>query len=207
MHDHAVNDLWHRVHHDVEVAGPETNTTTIQRRIRTPRDLARSIVEERDPVAVVPDTRERLEVGAPISLTGNVAPQADRHRRHRRCDHEFASLARCTRRSVGSKCLHVTAEHASTDLTCPDRQHRRRADKGRAHVGATAHRPDLDVSAHSLWHPFEPLDRQGRSGRPEMPHTGQIQLVAWADALFAARHHKRGTDSTDVDLFIGGHPP
>ena len=180
--DDAVGDLVEPLDDGVEVARPEPDAAAVEGGVRPPADLARPVVEERDPVAVAPDTRERGVVGRPEPLAGRVAPQRDRHRRHRRRDHELPGLAGFAALAGGVERLDVASEHARGDLAGAHGFGGRRADERRADVGASAHRPGLDLPADGVDQPLEPLRRQRRPGRAEVAQTAQVDLVAAAAA-------------------------
>ncbi len=148
VHDEAVGDLGQRLDHRVEVAGAEAHAAAVERGVGAARDHAGAVVGEGDPVAVAPHARIVGEVRARGASRRRVAPEADRHRRHRLGDHELALHAgrarRCRRDRTAS-----TAQPSSRQLISPARtgQQRHRAHEGGAHVGAAAHRLHLHAGA------------------------------------------------------------
>ncbi len=93
VHDQAVGDTVDGLDHAVDLAGPDAHAATVQRGVGTAGDGATALLVERDPVAVPPHPRVRLEVRGPQPRAVGVAPEADRHRRHRPGDHQLALLA------------------------------------------------------------------------------------------------------------------
>ena len=83
VHDQAVGDLGERLDDGVEVARAEAHAAPVQGGVGAARDGTGPVVGEGDPVAVAPHAGEVLEVGGAVPGPVGVAPEADRHRRHR----------------------------------------------------------------------------------------------------------------------------
>ena len=107
-----------------------------------------------DPVAMAPDARVHREVRLAQALAVGVAPEADRHRRHRLRDHELADLAD-QRVAVLVERLHVAAERARLQLALVDGLQRAAADERRADVRAAARREQPRVRAELVVDPGE----------------------------------------------------
>ena len=91
--DERVDDLVEREHGAVDLRRPHPDAAAVDRRVGATGDDRRAAVGDLDPVAVAPDAGERVEVARPVARAVRVAPEPDRHRRHRLGDHELADLA------------------------------------------------------------------------------------------------------------------
>src|SRR6185312_7304797 len=88
-----VGDLGNVIEYPVELAGPETDATTVEGGVGAAGHLAGPLGGEPDPVAVAPHARVVLEVRLPVSRAVRVVPESEGHRGHRLGDHELAELA------------------------------------------------------------------------------------------------------------------
>ena len=91
--DEGVDDLVERQHRAVDLGRPHADPAAVDGRVGSSGDDRRAALGELDPVPVAPDARERVEVARAVALPVLVAPEAERHRRHRLGDHELADLA------------------------------------------------------------------------------------------------------------------
>ena len=131
----------------VDLGRPDTDTTTVERRVGPTGDDAAAPLGDRDPVAVAPDTRVVLEV--------RVAVPATRRRRPRSRPASTASVrsarAHPARRRPtspsSSNAVHRCTEVAARDLALPHRCHRAPADERRAHIGAAGDRRQQRIRA------------------------------------------------------------
>ena len=169
VHDEAVGDLAAAPRRPRRTrAVPEAHAAAVERRVAAAGDHARAAVGDRDPVAVAPDAGPRLEVGGAHPRAVGVAPEADRHRRHRRGDHELALLADDAAGPSGSNAS--TRAPSIRQLISPA-QTGTSGDGPRnagAQVGAAAERAELDrrprrASATQR----KPGRRQRRAGRAD----------------------------------------
>ena len=103
VHDEAVGDLGQTLDDRVEVAGAEAHATAVERGVGATGDHARAVVGERDPVAVAPHARVVVEVRVRAASRRRVAPEPDRHRRHRLGDDELALHAGRAHGAVGRR--------------------------------------------------------------------------------------------------------
>ena len=168
------------------------------------RHEPRSVIGE--PVAVAPDPGPRLEVGGAHPRAVGVAPQADRHRGHRRRDHELPLHADAWP-ALGIERLHPGAEHPAADLPGPDRNERRRPEEPGAQVRAAAQRPERDGARDVLGDPPEPGRRQRRPRRADAAQRHEVQVPAGLQAGRPARHQERGADAEVGAAGLGGQPP
>ena len=123
-------------------------------------------VGDLDPVAVAPDAGVHGEVGSRAARAVRVAPEADRHRRHRLGDHELADLADQLV-PVLVEGLDVRAERARLQLALVHRQRRHAADERRADVRPAAGREQPGVARRARRRPSE--KPSGDSGEPVEP--------------------------------------
>ena len=93
VHDEAVVDTVDRLDHPVDLARADADSAAVQRGVGAAGDHAAAAIVERDPVAVPPHARVRIEVGRSVPRAVGVAPEADRHRRHRLGDDQLTLLA------------------------------------------------------------------------------------------------------------------
>jgi hypothetical protein len=88
-----------------------------------------------------------------------VAPQANRHRRHRLGDHELADLAD-DGNAIGVPRLDLRAERTGLQLAAVHRKRGDAADEGRAEIRAARRREEPDVRAELVVDPVEALGRE-----------------------------------------------
>jgi hypothetical protein len=206
VHDQAVGDLGKRLDDRVELARAEADTAAIERCVRTAGDHTRTVLVDRDPVAVAPHTGVLLEVGGAVPAAVVVGPEADRHRRHGRGDDQLAhvaddGLALFVERRDGR------TEVAARDLACAHGQEGCHADERGAHVGPTADRAEHEVVTDGLVDPSEALGRQWRAGGADTADRRQVHLVGRAQALLPAVEDERRARAEVRDPFVGGEPP
>ena len=107
-----------------------------------------------DPVAVAPDAGVHVEVAVVVAAVACVAPEVQRHRRHRLRAHQLADLV--DQRPADAVCiglgpgLDAGAEAAALHLAFDHRQRRQAADEGAGEVGAAGDRREPDVLAVDL---------------------------------------------------------
>ena len=189
MHHEAVEHLLEGLDHGVELARAEPHAAAVQRRVRAPGDQAAPARSEGDPVAVAPDARIVLEVGGAVAAAIGVVPETDRHRRHRRADHELAELAdhRVPGRIEGGD---IDRERGAGDLAAEDRLQRPALDDPGADVGAAAADVQQHLRAELLIDPVVAFRCERRARRAELADRAQVAL-AQADPGLAAGHQQR----------------
>src|SRR5439155_2157257 len=107
---------------------PDPHPAAVEGCIAPAADDAGASIGDRQPVAMPPYAGVRREVRGPHPGAVRVAPQGDRHRRHRRRDDELA-LPPDDRATTLVERLDARAEHAAADLALPDRHERARAEE------------------------------------------------------------------------------
>ena len=152
--------------------------------------VPRSVISIQSPWRQMPG--EHLEVALAVAAAVGVAPEVDRHRRHRLGDHELADLAD-QRLALGAPRLELDPERAGLQLALVDGQRRYAADECGADVGAARGREQPDVLVGSTRRPTRtPRARAAsRSTRPSGasrgrgPPTGAMPAF-WQLAMKAA---------------------
>ena len=177
----CVDDLVEGEDGAVDLARTHPDAAAVDRRVGAARDDRGAAVGDLDPVAVAPDAREHLEVALAVAAAVGVAPEVDRHRRHRLGDHELADLAD-QRLPLGAPRLELDPERAGLQLALVDGQRRDAADERGADVGAAGGREQPDVLVDRLVHPREPLGREWRPGRPDRAQLREVAALRGADA-------------------------
>ena len=80
-------------HGAVDLRRAHADAAAVDGGVAAAADDRRAAVGDLDPVAVAPDAGVGLEVGLAVARAVVVAPEVDRHRRHRAGEHELADLA------------------------------------------------------------------------------------------------------------------
>ena len=133
----------------VELGRAEPDAAAVEGGVAAPGHHAAAVGLEDDPVAVPPDARVAVEVGRPQQrLPSVVAPEADRHRRHRRGDDQLAGLADDLA-AVLVEGVRVDGQRAAGDHPGAHRQQRVVLHQAAADVGAAAADVELDVAARA----------------------------------------------------------
>ncbi len=112
---------------------------------------------------MAPDAREVLEVGRVVATVARVVEEADRHRWHRRADHELAELAH-NGAPVGVERSSVDGEAWSRYLASVDGLQRPALNDPRADIRPAAADVEEHIGTELLVHPVEALGRQRRAG-------------------------------------------
>src|SRR5207302_8976181 len=89
VHHDGIHDLGQPFHDRVELGRAQPDAAPVEGGIGAAGDDAAAALGDGDPVAVPPDARVHIEIGLPVTLAGLVAPEADRHARHRRGDDQL----------------------------------------------------------------------------------------------------------------------
>ena len=164
--DERVEHLREREHRPVDLARPHPDPASVDGGVRAPVDHRGSPVGDHDPVAVPPDPGVSVEVALAVARSVVVAPEADRHRRHRLGDHELAHLVR-ERVALGIPRLDSGPERASLKLAEIHRQGGHAADEGSTDIGSAGGREQPSLGPQLLIDPVEALGRQRRAGRAD----------------------------------------
>src|SRR5690606_31546911 len=90
--DQAVLDLFHALKGTVDLGRADAHAKAVQRRVRTTVDEATAPAINFHEVAVTPDTRIGVEIRFLVLLELAVAPEEQRHARHRAGNNQFAYL-------------------------------------------------------------------------------------------------------------------
>src|SRR5439155_12842071 len=117
-----------------------------------------------DPVPVAPDPRVGVEVALVVATAVRVVPEVERHRRHRRREHELPELA-YDRPPLGVEGLDPGAESGALDLAAVDGEEGTRLHEGRTTVRATAHAAHRQVALDVFEDPAEAFGGQRRACR------------------------------------------
>src|SRR5207248_2111472 len=136
------------------LARPHPHAAAVDRRVGAPSDDRRPAVGDLDPVAVAPDAREGGEVALAIARPVLIAPEIERHRRHRLGEHELPDLVD-ERTTVLTPRLDLRPERPRLELASVDRQRRDAADERRADIGPARGGEEPDVLTELLAHPVE----------------------------------------------------
>ena len=146
------------------------------------------------------------EVALPVALAVLVAPEVDRHRRHRLGDHELADLIdqRPSGRVPG---LDRGAERPRLQLAQIHRQRRHAADERRAHVGAARGREQPCVGAELVVDPPKAFGRQRRARRADGVQSTQVTARARFDLGLHAGRDERRARAEARHRGIGGEIP
>ena len=162
-----------------------------------PRDDRGAAVGDLDPVPVAPDARVGVEVRLAVLGAVLVAPEVDRHRRHRLGQHELADLADVGV-AFGVPRFDRRAERARLQLALVHRQLGHAADERRAQVGAAAGGEQPGVLADVLVDPAEALGGERGAGgadglqRAQVAALGRLDLTLHARADVARARPERG---------------
>ena len=129
--------------------------------------------------------RVHLEVAGAVARAVVVAPEEDRHRRHRLGDDELADLVDHGV-AVLVEGLDLGAQRAALELALVDGEDRDSADERGADVGAAAGREEPGVLADVLVDPVEALGGERRAGRADGAEAGEVAARARLDAVLHA---------------------
>ena len=145
---------------------------------RAAGDDAGAPVGDGDPVTVAPDPGIAVEIGGPVAGAVRVAPESDRHRRHRLGDDQLALLA--DHRAAVARRRPRPRQPRQRQAISPARtgSSGTAADERGAHVGAAADRREHHVVGDRVVDPLETLGRQRRAGRPDAAQGAQVGIVA-----------------------------
>ena len=135
---------------------------------------------------MAPDARVVVEVGLAQARAVLVAPEAQRHRRHRLGQHQLADLLD-HRAALLVERVQVGAERPRLQLAEVHRQHRAAADERRADVGPAGGREQPRVAPDVLVDPLEALRGQRRAGRADGAQRGQVAARGRLDPRLHAR--------------------
>ncbi len=184
--DQAVRDLGQLLDDPVELGGAEPHPAAVEGGVAAAGDDAAAVRLEDDPVAVTPDPGVAVEVGVAQPAAVRIAPQAQRHRRHRRRHDELPRLADHLVAVLVER-VHVDGEGTSRDHPRPHGQQRVVLHQAAADVGAAAAHVELDVGAELLADPGVPLGRQRCTGGAHDPdpqlEIGQVHARAERQAI------------------------
>ena len=111
--------------------------------------LDRLAGRDADPVAVAPDAGVHVEVALDVALVARVAPEVQRHRRHRLHADQLAHGVH-QRLAVFAPGLDLRAQAAALHLALSHRQLAVAGDEGAGEVGAAADRVEPDALAVDL---------------------------------------------------------
>ncbi len=153
-----------------------------------------------------PDAGEGREVALAVAGAVLVAPEVERHGRHRLGEHELPHLVD-ERTAVLAPGLDLRAERAGLQLAPVDGERRDAADEGGADVGAAGGGVEPEVLAELLPHPVEALGRQRRAGRADAVEPGQVAPHARLHTLLPARGEVAGTRTEGGDAGGVGEIP
>ncbi len=176
-------------------------TLRVKRRVRAAVNDHAAVRGPLREVAVAPDIREAVEIGAVIFLPVRVVPEFDRHRRKRLGADEFAALAG-NRLAAVVPDFHRHAERGRLDFTPPDRRGRIRTDKACRKIGAAGYGSEVNVRFDRFIDVVETFRHQRRAGRGEHAHRGEIVRVLRAQpGLLSGVDELRG-GAEEVDPFL-----
>ena len=116
VHDERVDDLGDVLDHRVELAGAQPHAAAVQGGVGAPGEDAAAALGELDPVALAPHPGVEVEVRGAVARAVRVAPERDRHRGHRRGDHQLAELADRRFVALGVERVRVDAQARPGDL-------------------------------------------------------------------------------------------
>src|SRR5262249_25297542 len=150
------------------------DAAAVECRVRAAGDDRAPPLREQDPVAEAPDAREELEVRLAVARSVIVAPEGDRHRRHRLLDHELPELAD-DRLPARPERVDVGAEHARRHLAGPAWDQRVSLHEPGADVGPTAADVDVDARPELLVQPLVPLERERRARLADHADRGEVE--------------------------------